>query len=129
MDELANRVNKMCFRTPRYQIKHLVKNPERLPVTVEFELSNDEEELYEKLMQYLHKPIKYAYPKMKEYRLTLNTLRVFSSSTFALTGFLKGAFARLNVQLKNTENPQIKAEFRQVDELLKLSQSIQTNAK
>ena len=95
MEELALRVQQMCFRTMRSQIKTTVKNPERINITAEFELTEDEQVLYDKLFSYIKRPFRYAYPKMKEYDLTLMLLRAFSSSTFALRELLKEPLKRL----------------------------------
>ncbi len=40
--ELASRISKYCFRTIRPQVSSYVKIPERIPITVEFELTKEE---------------------------------------------------------------------------------------
>jgi len=129
MDELALRVQKMCFRTLRNQIKTTVKNPERLPITTEYELTEDEQHLYDKVFSYIKRPHRYAYPKQTEYRLTLMLLRAFSSSTFALTETLSEGIERLEELYAETQKPDVKGELTQLTAISELCRSITVNAK
>ena len=129
MDELAARVRQICFRTMRYQIKHTVKNPERIPITAEYILTEDEQLLYDKLFSYIKRPFRYAYPKWSEYDLMMSLTRTFSSSTFALTEMLIPATQRLEELYAETNKPDVKSELTHLSGILELCQSIEVNAK
>lgn len=128
-EELALRTQKIAFRTMRNQIKRTVKNPERINITADFELTQPEQQLYDKLFSYIKRPHRYAYPKMREYDLTLMFLKTFSSSTFALTETLKGAKERLEDIYSKNPRPDIKGELTTMTAMLELCKSITKNAK
>ena len=131
--ELADRISKFCFRTMRGQVATYVKIPERIPITVDFELSKNEQKLNAMLDSYLARAKKYAFPKMELYDLTLMLFRNFSSSTFALAKTLQGVERRLNeiIAENSTENSQaeIVDEHNHISSMLKLANEITTNAK
>lgn len=56
--ELAAKVSKYCFRTLRYQAKQYAKIPERLHITLEYEPSQNEKELYNLLFSYIQRTVK-----------------------------------------------------------------------
>jgi len=129
MDELAARTQKICFRTMRRQVKVTVNNPERLPITAEYALGENEQILYDKLFAYIKRPHKYAYPKMPEYRLTLMFLRAFSSSIAALAEMLSEGKQRLEKLYNETPKPDIKGELTQLGAIVRLCEKIKKSAK
>lgn len=94
--ELAAKVSKYCFRTLRYQAKQYAKIPERLHITLEYEPSKNEKELYNQLFDYIEKPNKTAFPQMEQYDLALMLLGLLSSSTAAIKASLKNIIKRLD---------------------------------
>ena len=128
--ELAQRVSKYCFRTTRPQVATYVKIPERIPVTVEFSLTDKEQELYDLLDAYVRKNTKIAFPKMDRYDLALMLFRAFSSSTFALERTLRGVVHRLEaIHEDDPGNNFAKAELDEVRRMHSLAESITKNAK
>lgn len=93
--ELSDRVSRFCFRTTRAQVEHYTKIPRRIPITVEYEMSAQESELYGLVEKYLARETKAAFPEMDEHRLSLRMHRSLSSSTAALIKFLSGVENRL----------------------------------
>lgn len=94
--ELAGKVSKYCFRTLRSQAKQYAKIPERLHITLEYEASEKEKELYNLLFAYIEKPDKIAFPQMEQYDLALMLLGLLSSSTAAIKASLKNIIKRLD---------------------------------
>lgn len=117
--ELAAKVSKYCFRTLRYQAKQYAKIPERLHITLEYEPSQTEKELYNLLFSYIEKPNKTAFPQMEQYDLALMLLGLLSSSTAAIKASLKNIIKRL-------DESEEKHEF---ENMLKLAESIKEDTK
>ncbi len=117
--ELSEQISKFCFRTTRAQVEHYTKIPRRIPITIEYELSVKERELYELAEKYLSRKYKAAFPEMDEHRLSLKMHRSLSSSTAALGKFLSGVENRLE---PGEERDEITA-------MLELAQSITKDAK
>jgi SNF2 family DNA or RNA helicase len=69
--ELTSTASRYCFRTLRSQVDRYVKIPNRIPVTVNYELTTEEEKLTKMVEIYLKKTEKTAFPKMDNYDLTL----------------------------------------------------------
>lgn len=93
--ELSDRVSRFCFRTTRAQVENYTKIPRRIPITIEYEMSAKERELYNAIEKYLSRENKTAFPDMDEHRLALKMFRNLSSSTAALRKFLSGVEDRL----------------------------------
>lgn len=117
--ELSERVSRFCFRTTRAQVEQYTKIPRRIPITIEYEMSAQERQLYEAIERYLTRENKTAFPDMDEHRLALKMFRSFSSSTPALTKFLSGVDKRLQ---QGEEQDEIAA-------MLKLACSIPSDSK
>ena len=101
--ELAGKVSKYCFRTLRSQAKQYAKIPERLHITLEYEASEKEKELYNLLFAYIEKPDKIAFPQMEQYDLALMLLGLLSSSTAAIRMSLKNIIKRLDISEEKQE--------------------------
>lgn len=128
--ELAERVSPFCFRTTRAQAAATVKIPERIPVTVEYTLTEPEQRLYQGLEVYLQKPRKLAYPDMDPYDLTLLFTRTFFSSTFAVAKPLRGACQRLEERrASEPDNAQLLEEIEELRALWMQADAISENAK
>lgn len=107
--ELAGKVSKYCFRTLRSQAKQYAKIPERLHITLEYEASEKEKELYNLLFAYIEKPDKIAFPQMEQYDLALMLLGLLSSSTAAIRMSLKNIIKRLDISEEKQEFEKILA--------------------
>lgn len=117
--ELAGKVSKYCFRTLRSQAKQYAKIPERLHITLEYEASAKENELYDLLFEYIERPNKIAFPQMEQYDLALMLLGLLSSSTAAIRASLKNIIKRL-------DESEEKQEFKNI---LALAESITEDTK
>ena len=101
--ELAERVSKYSFRTLRSQAKGYAMLPERVLMTIEYDPSPAEAELYELLYSYVNRPGKLAFPEMDPYDLALSLLGLQSSSAAAIRQTIKGVLQRLE-KLPDTSN-------------------------
>lgn len=128
--ELTKQASKYCFRTTRRQAETYVKIPERVPITVEFELNNQEKEVYELLEKYIQKEEKLAFPKMDKYDLSLMLYHTFSSSSFALSKTLEGIIKRLEKMVEeDSYNKKLQNELNHIEQIYKLSKDISENTK
>ncbi|MGN1203252.1 MAG: DEAD/DEAH box helicase, partial [Eubacterium sp.] len=117
--ELAGKASKYCFRTLRSQAKQYAKIPERLHITLEYEASEKEKELYNLLFAYIEKPDKIAFPQMEQYDLALMLLGLLSSSTAAIRTSLKNIIKRLDIS----------KEKREFEKMLALAEDITEDSK
>lgn len=74
--ELTGKISKYCFRATRKQVANYTKIPNRVPITIEYSYTEQEQALYDALMEYLPN----ATSKMDNYEYTLMLTRAFSSS-------------------------------------------------
>jgi len=117
--ELSDRVSRFCFRTTRAQVVNYTKIPRRIPITIEYEMSAKERELYDLAEKYLTRENRAAFPNMDEHRLSLIMHRSLSSSTDAFIKFLTGVADRLG---SDEERDEITA-------MLELARNITADAK
>ena len=117
--ELSAWTKQYAFRTLKSQVTEYVNFTERLPVTLEYSLSEDEKELYAKVDAYLAVPRKEAYPQMDKYDLTLMFFHILSSSPQAFCRTIEGALERVKDD----------GERGKLTEILSLAQSIETSGK
>lgn len=120
-DDLKERLSKICKRTLRKQVLEYIKYTNRIPLTQEFTPTKEEQELYDKVSAYLQKPVLYALPSAQRHLMTLILRRLLASSTFALTGTLRGLSSKLHKALEfgnlKESSDYIKRSFNDMDEL------------
>ena len=93
--ELTSWVSRFAFRTLKSQVTEYVSFTNRVPLTLDYNLTEQEKELYTLLNQYLALPRRAAYPQIEQYDLSLMLFHILSSSPQALCKTLDGAIARL----------------------------------
>ena len=119
--DLKSRLTSICKRTLRRQVLEYIKYTNRIPLTQEFNPTDEEHDLYEKVSKYLQKDKNYALPPAQKHLMTLIFRRLLASSTFAIAGTLKGLIGKLNTALKTGTLKQtsefIKTSFSDMDEV------------
>ena len=121
--ELAQRVSRFCFRTLRSQAKQYAKIPERILITDEYEISEQEQELYHALEKYINQPEKKAFPEMNQYDLALRLFSLQSSSTSAILQTTESVIKRLE------RMPDAKEELAQWQNMKQLAEAIKQDSK
>ena len=121
--ELAERVSKFCFRTLRSQAKQYAKIPERILITDEYQISEQEQALYDALEKYINQPEKKAFPEMNQYDLALKLFSLQSSSTSAILQTIQGVIKRLK------EIPDAQKELTLWQDIKYLAEAIQQDSK
>lgn len=99
-NELKTRLKPLCHRTLRRQVLEYVKYTNRQPITQEFWPTQDEQDLYDMVSDYLQRPELCALPRSQRTLMTLVMRKLLASSTFAIAGALDSLVNKLHRQLK-----------------------------
>ena len=99
--ELKARLKPLCHRTLRRQVLEYVKYTNRQAITQEFWPSQDEQDLYDMVSDYLQRPELNALPSSQRKLMTLVLRKLLASSTFAIAGALDSLVNKLNRQLRD----------------------------
>lgn len=98
-DELKTRLQPLCVRTLRKQVTEYVPFTKRVPLTQDFLPSDAEQELYDKVSDYLQRECLIALPASQRQLITLVLRKLLASSTFAIGRTLRRLVKRLeNIQ-------------------------------
>lgn len=98
--ELKARLKPLCHRTLRRQVLEYVKYTNRQAITKEFWPSQDEQDLYDMVSDYLQRPALNALPSSQRKLMTLVLRKLLASSTFAIAGALDSLTNKLKRQLQ-----------------------------
>lgn len=100
-DELKSRLKPVCHRTLRRQVLEYIRYTNRIPITEEFVPSDDENDLYEMVSEYLRRPSLFALPNSQRTLMTLIMRKLLASSTFAIAGALESLANKLKRQVRD----------------------------
>jgi len=120
--ELKERLKPLCKRTLRRQVLEYVKFTNRHALVQEFVPSPDEQQLYDRVSDYLQRPTLYALPASQRQLITLILRKLLASSTFAIASALEGMAQRLDAAAKASEVTdappgEVAENFEEYDEL------------
>lgn len=93
--DLKDRIAPVCHRTLRRQVQEYVKYTRRKPATIQFEPSESEQLLYEKINEFLRKDSLFALPDRQRHLITMIMRKLLASSSFAIAGTLRQLISRL----------------------------------
>jgi ERCC4-related helicase len=96
---LKQRISPICKRTLRRQVEAYVKYTKRIPLLRQFTPSDDENQLYYNVSEYLQRDNLYALPNSQRQLITLVLRKLLASSTFAIAGALDSLIRRLKQSL------------------------------
>lgn len=94
-EDLKDRLKPVCHRTLRRQVQEYIRYTNRIPLTFQFEPTDEEQELYEKINHYLQRELLFALPSSQRHLLTMIMRKLLASSTFAIAGTLNRLIVRL----------------------------------
>ncbi|MBR2005695.1 MAG: DEAD/DEAH box helicase family protein [Thermoguttaceae bacterium] len=92
---LKERIAGVCSRTLRKQVAEYVPFTRRAPITQDFFPTEKEQELYDKITEYLQRETLYALPASQRQLITIVLRKLLASSTFAIARTLKNLAERL----------------------------------
>ncbi len=101
-ETLKRRLKPICHRTLRRQVLD-IKYTQRLPITKEFIPTQDEQDLYDMVSDYLQRPELQALPNAQRKLMTLVMRKLLASSTFAIAGALESLSTKLYQQLADNQ--------------------------
>lgn len=94
-DDLKERLEPICKRTLRRQVREYIKFTNRICITQEFFPTPEEDRLYHLVSDYLQQPILYALPASQRQLMTLILRKLLASSTYAISGTLESLAQKL----------------------------------
>jgi len=98
-EDLRQRIAPICQRTLRRDVGQYVKYTKREALTENYFPGEDEMALYNKVSEYLQRPVLYALPASQRQLMTLVLRRLLASSTFAISGTFAGLATKLQAIL------------------------------
>jgi len=101
--DLRDRLKSVCIRNLRRQVQEYIRYTNRIPLTIKFEPSDDEQKLYEDVSDYLQRELLYALPAGQRHLMTLILRKLLASSSFAIAGTLNSLIKKLNQVIKDSE--------------------------
>jgi SNF2 family DNA or RNA helicase len=101
--DLRDRLKSVCIRNLRRQVQEYIRYTNRIPLTIKFEPSDDEQKLYEDVSDYLQRELLYALPAGQRHLMTLILRKLLASSSFAIAGTLNSLIKKLNQVIKDNE--------------------------
>lgn len=94
--ELKARLQTIIHRTLRKQVSEYVKYTKRSAITIEYELSNEEQDIYNRLSAYIDNPFTVGISSAAKPLLGLLLRKILSSSSYALSYTLNRIIYRLD---------------------------------
>lgn len=115
---LRERLQQVCQRTLRRQVREYIQYTNRNAIVEEFYPTEDEQELYDLVSDYLQRPILYALPVGQRQLITLILRKLLASSSYAIHGTLDSLVKRLEGLISdNTFEDQIEGDYEVLDEI------------
>ena len=116
---LNGRIQSNVYRTLRSHVQEYIRFTERIPILQEFTPTEEEQELYEKVSNYLRRPDLIALPASQRQLITLVLLKLLSSSSYAIAGTLRSLEGRLSYMYAGgvAEKPIDTEDYESVDDL------------
>jgi len=119
--DLRDRLKTVCIRNLRRQVQEYIQYTNRIPLTIKFEPTEEEQKLYEDVSDYLQKDLLYALPAGQRHLMTLILRKLLASSSFAIAGTLNSLIKKLNLIIKEHErisiSEDIAEEFESFEEM------------
>lgn len=103
LNELKERLKDIVHRTLRKDVKEFINYRERIPITQEFQPSDQEIELYESVLEYLRRDDTYAFPLAQRHLMQSVIFKLLGSSSFAVGRTLDALIRRLEKILENSK--------------------------
>ncbi len=108
--ELRNRLKSVCTRTLRRQVLEYIKYTKRIPLTQDYIPSEQETDLYNRMSEYLQRPVLFALPSSQRQLITLILRKLLASSSFAIASTLNSLVFRLSKLIEEAEKQILEEE-------------------
>ena len=94
-EDLKDRLSPICKRNLRRQVQEYISYTNRIPITIQFEPTTEEQVLYDLVTEYLQRDLLLALPKSQRHLMTLIMRKLLASSSYAISGTLDGLAKKL----------------------------------
>lgn len=105
-ESLRNRLSNFCKRTLRANVLEYIRYTKRKPFTFPFIPSEQEQELYEKISDFLREDSVYAIPSKQKHLISLILYKLLASSSSAIEGTFTSILERMEKIRKENVIPQ-----------------------
>lgn len=99
--DLKGRLKPICKRHLRRNVQEYINYKNRIPITIEFIPTDDEQALYEMVSEYLRRENLQALPKGQRHLMILILRKLLASSTYAISRTLNMLAGKLRKKLKH----------------------------
>jgi len=99
--DLKERLKPICKRHLRRNVQEYINYKNRIPITIEFIPTDDEQVLYEMVSEYLRRENLQALPKGQRHLMILILRKLLASSTYAISRTLDMLAKKLKKKLKD----------------------------
>lgn len=113
LNELRQRIHKIYTRTLRRDVREYINYTNRLPLTQKFNATDQEQELYQSVSDFLRRDDIYSVPASQKKLTTMIVRKILASSTYALVFTLTHIKERLLRMLETQKNQRF-----ELDEML-----------
>ena len=103
LNALRNRLRTFCKRTLRQEVTEYIQYTERIPVTVNFRPTDDEQKLYEAVSDFLNREETYSIPHRQRHLTALILRKLLASSSHAIANTLETMKSRLE-EMRDTSH-------------------------
>jgi ERCC4-related helicase len=118
LQDLRDRLKSVCIRNLRRQVQEYIRYTNRIPLTIKFEPSTEEQRLYNEVSDYLQRDLLYALPQGQRHLITMILRKLLASSSFAIAGTLNSLIKRLNEVLENDDKVKLTSSLEDDYEML-----------
>ena len=116
---LRQRLKDVCKRTLRHQVLEYVRFTQRIPLTQEFYPTDEEQQLYEEVSDYLRRDVLYALPAGQRTLITMVLRKLLASSSFAIAATLEKILQRIKgIESDNQLEEEVEDDFDVLDEVV-----------
>ena len=124
--DLKERLKSVCTRTLRRQVLEYIKYTERKSHTEDYYPTEQEQDLYRGVSEYLQRPRLYGLPNSQRQLISLVLRKLLASSSYAIASTLQSLVYRLEMLLDEAEKqkalhevglPELSENFEALDEM------------
>lgn len=109
--DLRDRLKSVCIRNLRRQVQEYIRYTNRIPLTIKFEPTDQEQKLYEVVSDYLQRELLFALPAGQRHLMTLILRKLLASSSFAIAGTLNSLIKKLSQVISDHQPLNISEEI------------------
>lgn len=112
---LKERISAIAVRTIRRQVKEYIPYTNRISMVEDFTPTNEELELYERVSEYLQRPVAAAIPTKQRHLMILIYRKILASSSFAIAKTLQSLVDNIEKLIKGLQPESIEDLVSDVD--------------